>query len=213
MKKHILLFVLVLLFGFLFFFRLDWNTLASWDEGWYAVLLGPFLLSEKTEIWHLIPVYPALSLIIAVGSYEGMQFARRHLPINFISKKIDNPLFILFFTLIFIVQIKVLFPEVFPSSYYIPDQVDISKRAGKYSQTIYLDDDFLPIASFYSGKNIIQLSSLGVEKGTMLKFFQSDEKNFIMITRNWAVNSLDKAGIPYKILVKDNSFSIVTRSN
>jgi hypothetical protein len=89
--------------------------------------------------------------------------------------------------------------------------VEISKRLSKYNQRIFLDDDFLPIALFYSDKPIIGVIDLPDEKRSMVKFFQSDEKDFIMVTRNWAVDNLKAANIPYKILEKNNSFSIVTR--
>src|SRR3990167_7496052 len=35
-KKNILIFLLLILFGFIFFYRLDYKPLESWDEAWYG---------------------------------------------------------------------------------------------------------------------------------------------------------------------------------
>src|SRR3989344_4793253 len=36
LKKHWPLLILIPLFSFLIFFRIDWLTLVNWDEAWYA---------------------------------------------------------------------------------------------------------------------------------------------------------------------------------
>ncbi len=186
---------------------------------WNFVILYPFLTTNKTQIWHLIPVYLPMSFIAAAGFYYGAEFCvtliKKIKPLHWL-KPLTKPLIInICFVSIFVVvaslQIKTFYKEVYPTSRYTPDDVAISKAVAKYHQSIYLDDDFTPIALFYSDKNIVPLIDLPDEKRTLLKFFQSDEKNFVVITRNWAVNNLIVAKIPYKILEKNNSFSIVTR--
>lgn len=172
---------------------------------WNGIILLPFLFSEKTEIWHLIPTYIPLSLIIAVGVYQGIFF------IPFILNKIRFILYLIFFLVIAFIQIKNFKLEVYPTSRYIPDDVDISRRAAKYKQSLYLDDDFLPIAVFYSGKNVTMLSRITEEKKTLVEFYQKERKNIVVITRNWVLDNLKKAQIPYKILEKNNSFSIITQ--
>lgn len=199
-----------------FFFFLFWNF----------IVLYPFLTSEKTELWHLIPVYLPISFIIAVGFYEGINNLFKLCDYLYFVKKRFNCLFqiichkkeikivslyLLFFLLIAGIQIKTFLPEVFPQSKYIPDDVDIAKRAGKYTGRIFLDDDFLPLAIFYSGKNLIQLSYYPSDRNTLVELFKSDEKDFIVITRYWAVDNLKKENIPYKLLEKNNSFSIISR--
>lgn len=203
-----------------FFFLLLWNF----------VILYPFLTSDKSQIWHLIPVYLPMVFIISSGIFFGTEaiyifFIHRINQIKFFKKYrkccrflltnknlILTIPYIISFILLTIIQINIFYKEVYPTSKYIPDDVDISKRAGKYNSPIYLDDDFLPIAVFYSNKQIITLISLPDNQRSMLGFFKnSDEKNFTMITRNWALDGLKIENIPYKILEKNNSFSIVTR--
>jgi len=187
---------------------------------WNFIVLYPFLTSEKTELWHLIPVYLALSFISSVGVYEALFFVRsillKILPHTSMFKIITREhlytvTYLLFFATVAVLQIRVFTPEVFAQTRYTPDDVAISKLAGKYNKTLYLDDDFVPLAVYYSDTIVYPLAYQPDDKKTLVKLFQSPEKNFIVITRNWAINNLKKDNIPYKIVDKNNSFTIVTR--
>lgn len=181
---------------------------------WNLFVLYPFLTSEKTHLWHLIPVYLPMVFIISYGVYRLGIFCS-YLVKKFIKLKINKTLinagFILIFSFIAFIQIKIFYKEVIPGSKYIPDDVAISKLISKYKQTRYLDDDYLPIAVFYSGNNIKTIIDLPDEKRSLLKLFQSEEAGFVVITRSWAPDSLKVNNIPYKVLEKNNSFSIVSR--
>lgn len=164
---------------------------------WNFLILYPFVTAEKTELWHLIPVYIPLSFIVAYGFY-------------LIFKK--APLMLLLFTLVIVfLQFKTFYHEVIPGARYVPDDVDIALQAARYNKTLFLDDDYVPLAVFYSGKNIRQVAYEPSDKNTLVKLMQSSEKDFIVITRYWAVQNLDKEKIPYTILEKNQSFSIVTK--
>jgi len=188
---------------------------------WNLVILYPFLTTNLTHIWHLIPVYLPLSIIIASGFYYLGKliydlFKKRLIKINLFKKyffKTNWYDFIYLFCVLIlsIFQIKNFYKEIIPQNKYIPDDVEISKRLTKYKEKIFLDDDFLPIAVFYSEKEIIPLYTLPIEMGTMVKLFLSEERNFIIVTRNWAVANLDKEGIKYRFLEKNNSYSILKK--
>ncbi|OGK39340.1 hypothetical protein A3A74_05215 [Candidatus Roizmanbacteria bacterium RIFCSPLOWO2_01_FULL_35_13] len=200
---------------------------------WNFIILYPFLTSKETELWHLIPVYLPLSLIIAVGAYEGIQLVNHVLKqlVNRhsgesrqrrdgsridsgqarMTKLLSKFFYLVFFLYIAFLQVKIFYREVYPANKWIPDDVEISRAAGKYNRSIYLDDDYLPIAIFYSGKDVQPLAYLPDDKKTLEKFIQSDEKNYVVITRNWVVDDLKKKEIKYKLLEKNNSFSILTK--
>jgi len=209
---------------------------------WNFIILYPFLTSAQTELWHLIPVYLPLSFIVSAGIYEGISSAfailRRLVEVSVPAKPgvsnksrfvgfftpfrkilknnhhiLINSSFLLFFAYIIFLQIKTFYSEVYPGGKWIPDDVAISKAAAKYNKPIFLDDDYLPIAVFYSGKNVQQLSYLPDDKKTLEKFIQSGEKNYVVITRNWVVEDLKKKNLDYKLLEKNNSFSILTKLN
>ncbi|MBI3366234.1 hypothetical protein HY041_01225 [Candidatus Roizmanbacteria bacterium] len=174
----------------------------------------PFLTSEKTELWHLIPVYLPMSLIIASGAYYGIKtlwhWSTKLIPtIN--KLHLHLIVYLVFFLSIALIQMKVFYNEVFPQSKYIPDDVDISKRTTKYKERFFLDDDYIPLASFYSGRRVFALVNQPDEQKTLLKLFQSSENDFIVVTRNWALNNLKEANIKYKVLEQNNSFTIVSR--
>lgn len=173
---------------------------------WNFVILYPFLTSQETQLWHLIPVYIPLAFISSVAVYEGIKM------LNWLKKEtITNFLYLSFFVVLAIIQVKVFYKEVYPAAKYTPDDVAISKAAIKYKKTIFLDDDFLPIAVFYSGKNVRALQYESDDKKTLIQLFNSDEKNFVAITRNWVSVQLDKANVKYNLLEKNNTYSLVSR--
>ncbi len=181
---------------------------------WNFLILYPFLTAKETQLWHLIPVYIPVAFVTACGLYELMTFVYKKMGKSIhskISQKKLDLLYIIAFTFIAMWQVKIFYPEVYPANKYISDDVAISKNVTKYDKPIYLDDDFLPLAVFYADRDIIPVNSLPDNEKTMVGFFKSDEKNFVVITRNWAVEQLKKEKIPYKLLEKNNSFSIVTK--
>ena len=177
---------------------------------WNFIVLYPFLTTNETHIWHLIPVYLPISLIIAGALFWGKELFIKITRL----KKLDwlaNLLYVLFFLFISTWQIKIFYKEVYPTSHFVPDDVDISKRAAKYDKPIYLDDNFKPVAIFYSGRNIIWMNDLEESRRTAIGIFNSSEKDFILITRNYIVDELRKKEIPLKIWERNNYLSIISR--
>lgn len=169
---------------------------------WNALVLYPFLTAQETELWHLIPVYVPIALIIAVGLSA----------INPLGKYA----YIVGVVLIAVLQIKTFYPEVFPANKYTPSDVAIAQAAAKYDKQIYLDDDFFPIAVFYTNKRVLPLYDMGSfgqppEINTMVELFESDRKDFVVITREWAMDNLEVANIPYTVLEENEQFAIVAR--
>ncbi len=168
---------------------------------WNLIVFYPFLTSEKTELWHLIPVYLPISLIIAYGMYDFLSL----LPYK-------SAFYAIFFAIIFLIQVKNFWPEIIPRSKYISDEIDISRKAAKYHKTIVLDEEFLPVAVFYSGRNIIQIVYYpNISNHTLVDLYQLKDKDLIVITRQSAVDSLTNANLAYKVLEKNNSFLILKK--
>ncbi len=193
---------------------------------WNAVVLYPFLTATQTELWHLIPVYIPISLIIAVSFYELSQFIRQCMNVfvpslhrvlrGRLSAKSTVILYIIMFLVIAVMQYRIFRPEVYQESRYTPDDVDIAQKVSKYPEKIYLDDDYTPLAVYYSGRNMLSIgdqpSTLGSDKPkSLVSLFQTNDTNFVVITRSWAVQNLISEHIPYKLREKNNSFSIVSR--
>ncbi len=175
---------------------------------WNFVILYPFLTSEKTELWHLIPTYLPISLVVAFIFYEiGMRifsFLKLH-------EKVFQAFYLCIIFIFSFIQIKNFWKEVYPQSKYITDQVEISRRLTKYNEKIYLDIDYLPDAIFYSGKHIDTLVYESNGELTFTRLFEIDGGNVIGVTKNWVVEDLVKKKFPITVLEKNNTYSIVTK--
>jgi len=187
---------------------------------WNVVILYPFLTTDQTHIWHLIPVYIPMALIISFGIWDGGMMIIKlvkyfKIPLvkrlNLLHDRVLKGVYLGVILVIVFLQVKIFYSEVIPQYRYTPDDVDISQRVGKYDSTIYLDDDYLPLAVYYSGRFIRQMAYEPQERKILVDLFNSESKPFIVITRNWALNNLKESNIPYEILEQNESFSIVTK--
>ncbi|OGK20842.1 hypothetical protein A2866_04905 [Candidatus Roizmanbacteria bacterium RIFCSPHIGHO2_01_FULL_39_8] len=182
---------------------------------WTTVVLYPFLASSQTEIWHLIPVYPPIALFIASVTFNiGLLFVKTVVTRFNLEKvnlvRIYPVIFIGAFLVLSFIQAKNFWAEVYPKVKYTNDEVDISRRLSKYNQMIYVDGDYLPLAVFYSGKQIKSLILESDSVVTFTKLFEIDKGNVIGVTRNWVFDDLRKKNFNFKLLEKNNSYSIVT---
>ncbi len=177
---------------------------------WNLIIFYPFLTTNETHIWHLIPVYLPMALIISSGVFWGKDLFVKILRL----KKFDglfNVAYVLIFTVVAIMQIKNFYPEVYPTSIYTPYDVDVSKHVAAYKEKIYLDDDFYPVAIYYSGRQINSLIYEPDGRKTALEFFRSGEKNFVLITRNYVLDLMKKEGIEYKVNYQNKTYAIISR--
>ncbi len=175
---------------------------------WNLLVLYPFLTTTQTEIWHLIPVYLPIVLLTAYGWHRLLTI------IPF--KEYMTYLFIFIFVVIGALQVKTFAAEVFPANKYTPNDVAISKASHSLSETVYLDDDFLPMAVFYADRQVYPIRELplygimGIEP-TLTDFYNSKNLNFAVITRSWVTGLFDERKIPYTVIEKNNEFVIMTR--
>ncbi|OGK21208.1 hypothetical protein A3C98_02220 [Candidatus Roizmanbacteria bacterium RIFCSPHIGHO2_02_FULL_37_15] len=178
---------------------------------WNFIILYPFLTSEQTELWHLIPTYLPMAFLIPQGFYySGQTF------FDLIFKKtkyefIFNIFFLLGVIYLAGVQIFNFRKEVFPQSKYETDQVDIVRKVLKYNKKIFLDIDYLPVAVFYSGRKIETLIYEASGEATFARLFETDGGNVVGITKNWVIEDLEKKKFPFKLLEKNNTYSIISK--
>lgn len=122
--------------------RSTYLLLSVWGAGFSV-----FFFSSDVEIWHLLPLYPVVSLFIAFTFFVAIdQLAGQF-------KKSLKMLTLLLFACLALYQF-----HQFANLLYAPEPVysaerDISVKAGKYSN-IYLMDVFYPAVVYYSGKNV-----------------------------------------------------------
>lgn len=169
---------------------------------------APFILSEKGQLWHLIPLYPFMSLaffglIETASNLVCEKFLKKYKKILRIIVTLGLIVFCLYFAQM---QIKRAWYEFIDIDKYITDEAILSKRAGAFPYRFYIDGpDFTPVAVFYSGKEVDK-----IWEGGLLPLFNSEEK-FVLITEQWR---LDKFSIPkesYKLITKDRDKILIIR--
>ena len=183
---------------------------------WNLVILIPFLTTDKTEIWHLIPVYAPLSLILAFGAFILFDFFKNLLKKTFIQRITSAKWFIGLYTIPFIfiaiVQFNIFSNEVFPISKYKTDEVDILiKTKPLNTKVIYIDRDFVPIAVFYSDHLVKEHTRESDDILTVQKVFDND-RNVILVIKNSTVDNFIKSGAKVSLISKNSSFSIISQS-
>lgn len=197
---------LALIIGTLRFLKKPYFLILLWN----FIILYPFLTTDQTHIWHLIPVYLPMAIIIASGVFWGKELFLKITKLNKINWLL-NLAYIGFFIAISVLQVKNFYKEVYQTSIYTPHDVDVALHASNIKGDIYFDDDFLPIAVYYSGRQMMPLINEPDGMKTALEFFKSDKKDFSMITRLYVLNILKENGIEYKVDYKNKSFAIISR--
>jgi len=162
----------------------------------FVSFVTPFAFSQRSGIWHLIPLHPILILSFLGLLYVILEkimgvFSRNKawvaLPIILLSIYISYP------------QIKRSWYEFINVNPYTSDEEVLAREAGNYPQKLFIaSSDFRPAAVFYSGKNVPQMI-LGIKLPDMFK----NKEEFLLIVQE---NDLAQPGISkdsYEILQKD----------
>lgn len=188
--------------------------LISFNRGLLAIsvfclsFFTPFALSEKGQIWHLIPLYPFMIL-----GFFGLWEHIGKLAIEKIFKKYRKVLravlslsligFCLYFSWI---QIKRSWYEFIDIPGYISDEAILSKKAGTFPYDFYIDGaDFTPVAVFYSHKDVNKLW-----EGGLAPLFESGKK-FVLITHQWRLDKFDIPKDGYEIIAADRDKILVIK--
>lgn len=163
-----------------------------------------FLFSPKTQIWHLIPLYPFLIL-----SFVGFAFV---LAKKFLKSKSLFILSLLFFS-VFIsyfsfVQIRRSWYEYINVPRYISDEEILSRESAKFNEPLYIDGDFVPTALFYSGKSVVSQTH-----DETLKDVFTNKQPAVIITKEWRLDSLDITKLQYKLIKTDRDMILVEKND
>ncbi len=146
-KWYKLFFASIILSGFIWFkSKIDREKLIMI----YLVLLGfalPLLFSSQVEVWHLIPVYFPIALLIAFVLIRTAQLCQNKLKYL--------PLLITFFILSLSAwQFYAFSNLIYPQTREFSSEKDIAQKASAYP-SIHLMSYFYPAAVYYSGSKVI----------------------------------------------------------
>jgi 4-amino-4-deoxy-L-arabinose transferase-like glycosyltransferase len=169
---------------------------------------APFVLSEKGQLWHLIPLYPFMILSFFGFIQVSSDIVSKKLLKNF-SKQITMltvAVMIVFSGYLSWMQIKRSWYEFIDIPRYISDEAILSKKAAEYPYKFYIDgSDFTPAAYFYSDKKVGKIWDEGLKP-----LFESGEK-FVLITHQWRLDKFNIKPGEYKLIATDRDKILVVR--
>lgn len=167
-----------------------------------VVLLFAFLTNQKTELWHLIPLYPFIGLVISFFTYSSLSLGLNLIRIkqcNIWSKRVTLVILFLFSVMqLFIMRdnIKLVDRETSGLSYAA------SKAIGR-KEPLYLDNNyFLPSPIYYSQKYIISMRSLVPPENNLIGFIDQGPKPALLLTEQWKLDADHIDQSKYKTLAK-----------
>lgn len=161
--------------------------------------LFPFAFSNKGHIWHLIPVHPFWFM-----SFFG--FVE-------LSLKKFKPIFIflpilIMFLIIVYPQLKRNWYEIVDIPKYTSDIKILSIKASSFNEPLFVDDDSIPEAIFYSSKPRVEKIN---QRGEIAKMFEKKDQKFIIITRDWRLNEEDINKKDYELISKDRDKVLILK--
>lgn len=175
-------------------------TVALWFLG-FAV----FLVSSKTEIWHLLPLYPPLALSVGLLPIMIGDLFNLKAKTKFISAA-----FLIFGVLVGVYQYHQFANLIYTHNNGYSDEKDIATKAGKYKE-IYLLETFLPATVYYSQKEVVPLhwhKNAYQDMLNLLKIDNSSQRVFIIDQK--LKNQLKMDGVKFRILEENGSYLIIS---
>jgi 4-amino-4-deoxy-L-arabinose transferase-like glycosyltransferase len=200
--------------GSIFLIRKNFILIALY--AWLFVLFYGFLSNSKTEIWHLIPLYPVLALFIAFFTYNFTHVLISLLVkiTNYKNKKTKELLFkVLPMTLIFLASIYQIYNFIGEIKLFDKSESPIaylSTIAKSYPENLYLDSDVVvpAVAVFYSGKHVVIFRNQS-DLNTLDSFVLKHKEPLILITETWRLNS-DKVPLEsYQVLAEKEGHVLI----
>lgn len=172
---------------------------------WIFILLFGFLTNKKTEIWHLLPLYPPLALFIAFFFYQLIHLASVPFfsfstaffteKLNFKKKQLSiltQLIFVVCLSFLAVKQIYEFRNEIGLFNKDVSGLAATATTAREYPQKLFLDADyFFPQVVFYSGKNVTLIRGNVPPKNTLKGIIELQERPFLLITEQWRLD-LDK---------------------
>lgn len=165
----------------------------------YLVGFLPFFFSGSVEVWHLIPTYPSISLLIAKSLTTAAQSLFPKL------KQIDWAV-----TVAILVIAAYQFHQMSNLLYYKTPQEsaerDISKSAA-HSQQVHVFETFYPAVVYYSGRTVIPMHTNPQAYQDMVKILQEGRGS--IITNEDSVKALERDEVAYTAIARYQNYFLI----
>lgn len=175
--------------------RLAVTFLSLWFLGFSV-----FLVSSKTEVWHLLPLYPVLAVTIGVAVTFGGDLLPK-------SGYLKMGAVLLMLALAGY-QFKQFANLLYFSGNPFSAERDIAQKAARY-QPVYLMETFLPATVYYSGQEVVPLHWDPHAYQTLVAMLQEDKPGSVIINLTTAAQ-LEADKVPFSIVESNNSYRVIT---
>jgi len=183
---------------------------------WILILLTGFLTNAKTEIWHLIPLYPILGLLIAFFFFQiAALFMGKLFKISTSrSIKVASLITIISFVVFASKQVYEFKNEVKLFDREKSGLAQTAKMAQGLPEQLYLDGEFfLPQATFYSQKTVILAKGQGPPIDNLIGIVNFGPKPFLLLTELWRLETDDIDKTKYEILSEYKGYVLIRVTN
>ncbi len=162
---------------------------------------SPFLISNKTEIWHLLPLYPVVALLIPLSLFTTLHLV---LPKLVLLKQV----LLLGFLFLAGYQFYQFANLVYFKEPVYSAEKDISVKAKGYEK-LYLMETFYPASVYYSQKHIepLQWDKNAYEK--MLDLIAQKDGSVFIINGN-TKQQLESNNVKFSVLDQNNSYYLIS---
>jgi 4-amino-4-deoxy-L-arabinose transferase-like glycosyltransferase len=194
------------------------------DRKWFIFPLfcltffGPFVLSAKGHIWHLIPLHPFMILSFFAASFViGESILKIATPFLFRNKQYLKYSYLVlslgticFSIYLSFFQLKSAWIQFIDQTKYISDEQILSTEAGKIDGKFFIDDDFGPTAVWYSGgKRVGQIRDDDISRLFNKQGQFGNIDKFTLITKQYRLDDQGIAKERYQILKLDRDKILV----
>ena len=177
----------------------------------------PFIISGKTEIWHLIPLYPGIALLIFSFTDNLLNHTRKFLPLNICPriKKLAAAFFIIGGLFLSLKQVKEFWLEVMVNNLLESEDARIAKKAVGFKEPLFFTDLYFPTAVFYSQKELHFVGEttqyLGKKTRSLRELFDNLDQ-FILLTTKDALQEEKISEGEFKLIAQEGNKLLIRKN-
>src|SRR3990170_1804980 len=190
---------------------------------WFLIPLIGFLTNSKTEIWHLIPLYPIIGLFVAFFLYQIVFYSLELV----LTKKIIFPEKLVFllrknltmivsiavFCLILVLSLKQIYEFRNEVKLFDKDTNGLAYTASAargLSEPLYLDNQFfLPGSVFYSQKQVRNVKFEDFPNNSLKGIIAHGQKPFLLLTEQWRLDLDNIVKSKYELLAEHKGHALI----
>jgi 4-amino-4-deoxy-L-arabinose transferase-like glycosyltransferase len=169
---------------------------------WFLSVGLPFIVSTKTEVWHLLPLYAPLFLLFAQAIHKGLDFLPKKWKPYVVKSFVSGILGVAIWQL---VQIMPLLKQ---SIEY--DRKDIALKARGVDAPIEMKTAFLPAFVYYSGKT--DVGSLYLDQNAFEKMnacLSVSECQTVFVVDAAERLLMTERQVPYRVIAENPSYALI----